>query len=376
MIKAQRLTAALTPLDTALGLLLGGVKPVDAIDVAIADVLGCIVAEMPPLKKGLPEFSVATTDGWALHARDIVGASSYSPLQLSKAPPWVEAGERMPDGCDCVLDADLLEHAGALFQVLAEAPPGHGVRRAGNDLEAGRSIIAAGYRIGVADLLVMRAAGFEKMKVRSPRVRVIDVPSVDGNSASSHFVYEFLKSADARVSITRAASRDAASISTVIVAEPCDLLAIVGGTGFGRMDATIHALALRDALLAHGLALQPGRTAAIGKIGNTPVVAIPGAADQALAVCLMLIQPVLDKLSARAPRAGVTRPLARKIASAIGVAELVLLKSSDGAWMPLAAGQLSLNAIADADAWLAVPQDSEGYATATALEAFPLRESL
>jgi molybdopterin biosynthesis enzyme len=376
MIQTQRLAAALTPLDTALGLLLGGVTPVAAIEVAVADALGCVAAEMLPLKKGVPDFSLATADGWALRARDIVGASSYSPLQLPKTPPWVEAGERMPDGCDCVLDADLAEQAGAHFQVLAEAPPGHGVRRAGNDLEAGRSIVAAGHRVGAADLLVMRAAGLERVQVRSPRAHVIDVPSVDGNTASSQFICEFLKTNGARVSLTRAAGRDAASLAAAIGAEPCDLLAIVGGTGFGRMDATIHALASRDALLAHGLALQPGRTAAIGKIGATPIVAVPGAPDQALAACLMLIQPALDRLSARVLRAGITRPLARKIASAIGVAELVLLKSSDGQWMPLATGYLSLNAIADADAWFAVPADSEGYAAATALEAFMLRESL
>ena len=133
---------------------------------------------------------------------------------------------------------------------------------------------------------------------------------------------------------------------------------------------------MRDALLTHGLAIQPGRTAAVGKIGETPIVAVPGASDQALGLCLMLIQPVLDKLSARAPRTGVVRPLVRKIASAVGVAELVLLKISDGAWMPLATGQLSLNSIVDADAWLIVPANSEGHAAATALEAFPLREIL
>ena len=376
MIQIQRLTAALTPLDTALELLLGGVSPVGTIDVAVAEALGCIAAAMPPLKKSLPDFSVATTDGWALRARDIVGASSYSPLQLPKAPPWVEAGERMPDGCDCVLDADLAERAGAHFQILAEAPPGHGVRRAGNDLEAGRAIVAAGHRIGAVDLLVMRAAGLDRVQVRSPRVRVIDVPSTDSRTVSSQFVCGFARACGARVSVSRAEGRDLASISAAVGQEKCDLLLIVGGTGFGRMDATIHALTSRNALLAYGLALQPGRTAAIGKIGDTPVVAIPGAPDQALAVCLMLIQPVLERLSARTPRAGVIRPLARKIASAIGVAELVLLKISDGAWMPLATGQLSLEAIVDADAWLVVAPDSEGYAVATALEAFPLRESL
>ncbi|MES2749812.1 MAG: molybdopterin-binding protein, partial [Pseudomonadota bacterium] len=82
----------------------------------------------------------------------------------------------------------------------------------------------------------------------------------------------------------------------------------------------------------------------------------------------------LDRLAARAPRQKIIHPLARKISSAIGVAELVLLKLSDEVWMPLATGQLSLDAIAGADAWLAVPGDSEGYAAGTPVGAFPLRE--
>lgn len=105
-----------------------------------------------------------------------------------------------------------------------------------------------------------------------------------------------------------------------------------------------------------------------------PVVAAPGASDQALAVCLTLVKPVLDRLTARSPRREIVRPLARKISSAIGVAEIVLLQRSDETWMPIAAGQLSLEAIARADAWLAVPGDSEGYAAGTAVGAFLLRD--
>jgi molybdopterin biosynthesis enzyme len=67
-------------------------------------------------------------------------------------------------------------------------------------------------------------------------------------------------------------------------------------------------------------------------------------------------------------------PLARKIASAVGITEIVLLKKMDGAWMPLAIGGLSLEAIARADAWLAVPAGSEGYAAGTPVEAYMLRD--
>lgn len=370
----QRLPTVLTPLDGALRSLLDGVRPVDSVNVSLGESVGGIAAAIEPLREAHPAFSVAVTDGWAVRARDIVGASSYSPLPLTAAPAWVEAGERLPDDCDCVLDADMVEQLGPMFQVLAEAVPGHGIRRAGDDIGAGRSIIASGARVSPLDLLAARAAGLDRIQIRSPRVCVIDVLSTDGNMASSQFILEFAKNSGARAARLQTKGRDAASILAVVGEGVYDLLVTVGGTGFGRKDATIDALTTSGARLIHGLALQPGRTAAAGKIGAAPVIAAPGTPDQALAVCLALVQPVLDLLAGRSPRCEIIRPLARKISSSIGVTEIVLLERSDEAWMPIAAGQLSLEAIARSDAWIAVPGDSEGYAAGTAIGAFPLRD--
>jgi hypothetical protein len=62
--------------------------------------------------------------------------------------------------------------------------------------------------------------------------------------------------------------------------------------------------------------------------------------------------------------------LARKIASSIGISEIVLLQQADRCWLPLACGELSLEAIAGADAWLAVSAVSEGYAAGTPVDAY------
>ena len=113
---------------------------------------------------------------------------------------------------------------------------------------------------------------------------------------------------------------------------------------------------------------------AIGRIGKTPVVALPGAPDQAVAAWWTLALPVLDRLSGRRPRKTLTLPLARKIASSVGIAEIVLLERSEGAWVTLAAGELSLETIARAEAFLAVPGGSEGFAAGTPVDAYMLRE--
>jgi molybdopterin molybdotransferase len=52
----------------------------------------------------------------------------------------------------------------------------------------------------------------------------------------------------------------------------------------------------------------------------------------------------------------------------------VLLERNNGAWMPLTVGELSLESIARADAWLVVPAASEGFAAGTPVDAYMLRE--
>jgi molybdopterin biosynthesis enzyme len=126
-------------------------------------------------------------------------------------------------------------------------------------------------------------------------------------------------------------------------------------------------------VVAHGLALQPGRTAAVGSISQTPVVVVPGAPDQALAVWWAMVLPVLDRLTRR-ERGTLSLPLARKIASSVGLAEIALLERQDDTWTPLAIGDLPLEAVARADAWLLVSDSSEGYAAGTPANAYLLRE--
>jgi molybdopterin molybdotransferase len=373
MMTTQRLPPSLTSLEAALAMLRDGLVPVAPRELPLAEALGCAAAGMPPLG-AVPAHDVAALDGFALGARDLVGASSYSPLPLAQPPLWVEAGDAMPDNCDCVVDVDLVEWSGPLAQVVAEAIPGQGVRRAGEDVREASAVIPAGQPIRALDLLVARAAGLKTLAVRRPRLHLVNVPAAAGPNLTAHLITELAATAGAAVTRSDATGRDAASIARVFDETPCDLLVMIGGTGVGHADATVQALAMRGKILAHGLALAPGRTTAIGRFAGNAVIALPGAPDQALAAWWTLALPVLDGLSARRNRPALTLPLARKIASGIGVTEIALLKQVDDAWMPLASGYLSLEAIAGADGWLAIPADSEGFAAGTPVDAYMLRD--
>jgi molybdopterin biosynthesis enzyme len=373
MIPTQRLPASLTPLDVALAPLLDRLEPVAPVELPLADVLGCVAADIPPLKAHPPQ-DIAVADGWALRARDLVGASSYSPLPLAISPVWVEAGDAMPVATDCVIDSDSVDQTGPIVQVLAEAIPGQGVRRIGGNIAEGSSAIVSGRRIRPLDLLIARAAGLQKLNVRRPRLRVVNIPAVSGDAATAQLISDNARAAGAHVVCAEARGRDVSSIARAIDTGACDLLITTGGSGVGRTDAAIAALAQRGEVIAHGIALQPGRTSAVGRIGSIPVIALPGAPDQALAAWWTLALPVLDRLSGSLQRQPVTLPLQRKIASSVGIAEIVLLERNEGAWLPLAVGDLSFQTIAAADAWLVVSGGLEGFAAGTPVSAYMLRD--
>jgi molybdopterin biosynthesis enzyme len=377
MTGTQRLPALLTPLDAALAIWLQNLALVATEEVPLVEALGCVAADMAPLDP-LPACDLAAGDGWALRASDLVGASSYSPLPLRSLPVWVEAGEPMPANCDCVVDADAIETLGSMVQVLTEAIPGQGVRRAGRDIAKGATAIEAGRTIGPSQHMIARAAGLESVRIRRPRVRILNIPSTLGETVTTELIAENARKAGARIVRGECEGRDADSIAKALNkaldTDACDLLVTTGGTGVGRTDATIAAIARCGEVSMHGIALLPGRTAALGRIGRLPIAALPGAPDQALAVWWTIALAAFDRLAGRMRQPMQILPLRRKIASQVGLAEIALLKQIDQGWMPLSVGDLSYAAIARADGWLLVDGASEGFAAGAPVGAYMLRD--
>src|SRR6187402_3093 len=88
----QRLPSSLTSLAAALTALLRDVDPIAPVELVLTEAAGYVAAGTR-LIAAYPPHDVAAADGWALRANDLVGASAYSPLPLTTAPAWVEAGD-------------------------------------------------------------------------------------------------------------------------------------------------------------------------------------------------------------------------------------------------------------------------------------------
>jgi molybdopterin biosynthesis enzyme len=358
----------LTPLAEALARLLAGVAPAAPRRVPLRAAEGRILAMPLQAHTAVPRTAVALRDGWAVAAEDVVGASSYSPVFLTQAPAWVATGDELPPGADCVLPPDAVAApagAGAAdpVEVTASAAPGEGVRRAGEDAGADAVLRRSGERLRALDFGVGTAIGIEMCVVREPRVRVLLVGGRP--TPSSDFLQRFAVQAGARVE--HQAFRERTRLSVIMSTPPADLLIMTGD-----MALAAEVLSAEGEVLAWSVALRPGEGTMCGRFGATPAILVPPRLETALAVALALLRPCLAHLSGAAPEPPLRAPLARKIASNLGLAEVALLRQAADGFEPLACGDLTLSAMTAADAWLAVPPDSEGFAAGELAEAFPL----
>ena len=362
---------ALTSLEASRALLVNALRPVDPILAPRDEALGYICAE--PLMVGVqPLRPIALRDGWAMCAEDLAGASNYAPVFLTRRPIAVETGDALPPACDCVIDHHGLDLSGPMPQALIEALPGENVRRPGEDAATGGALFARGHRLRLTDLACAQALGVEHLCVRRPHVLILDAPARDGARTTCAFLQRALVSAGARVTLRACAGRSADAIQTSLENTHADLILLVGGTGVGASDHTIEAMENCGVVQLRGIALEPGRTAAIATVAGTPFIAIPGLFEQALGAWLGLIEPALDRLTLRLPIAPLKLPLTQKIASRVGVAEVALLRRQGEAFAPLAIGELPLQSLCAATHMMIIAAGSEGHASGEPVDAFPL----
>ncbi len=319
---------SLTALSDAQAVLLAMLAPVAPQGVACAQAIGLIAAEDLRVGTAQPPRAMALRAGYALRAEELAGASSFAPAFLSLAPQRVAPGDALPDGCDCVLEADALDLSGPMPQVFVESWPGENVRRAGEDLASGTLLIAQGHLIEARHALVAARAGLTNLPVRQPRIALLGV----ADDVHAFIAYGLLAHGAAHV------TGDA------------DLVLALGGAPADAVLSVRH------------LALEPGRDGAIGRIAGTPLIVLPRQPDQAFAGFHALVRPALDRLGARMPPPLVSLPLATKIASRVGVAELGLLKAQGNVFRPLAVGDCPLAALADATHVALMAEHSEGHA--------------
>ena len=353
--------ARLTPLASVLALIEARVGAVGPRLCGPTQALGATLAQDVTVPE-LPARAVALRDGYAVEAAAITDAGAYAPLPFATMPRRVDAGDAMPPGTDAVAPLDAVVVRGDRAEAVAAVAPGEGVLPTGTDAAAQMPLGRPGTILRALDIAAMTAAGVRDVSVRSPRLRL-----ARGSAAQSSFIDAALTLlADLIAKAGGNVLGDAISLEPALTDQEADAVVAIGGTGSGRNDGSVRFLAARGRVEVHGIAISPGETAALGWVGPRPVLLLPGRLDAALSGWLLVGRYLLARLaSGTVEEATRPLPLKRKVASAIGLTELVPVVCADGMAEPLGSGYLSLRALTRSDGFIVVPADSEGYAAGT-----------
>ncbi|MBX9775376.1 MAG: molybdopterin-binding protein [Xanthobacteraceae bacterium] len=352
----QRITR-LTPLDDVLSAI-NATAPVAPRAVDLSKALNRVLAEDVVAAAGQPAGPLALRDGYAVRAEDIADAGSYAPAPLAAAPVRVDVGDALPPGTDTVVPLEAVASQGGRFEALAAAAAGDGVLPGGADLQAGDFIARAGWRLNDFNLAMLAMAGKAQVQAREPRIRLVKARAVADVVLDA--VGDLLARAlDARGCAVR---RSAGDLPAALADTSHDAVIGIGGTGSGRDDASVDMLATHGRVTVHGVAISPGETAAFGVSGDRAVLLLPGRIDAAIAAWLTMGMPLIDRLegSSEGSDPSSVSKLARKVASPIGLVEVVPVRLTKHGAEPIASGYWPLAPLANTDGWILVPANSEG----------------
>ncbi|MEX5630517.1 MULTISPECIES: molybdopterin molybdotransferase MoeA [Pseudomonas] len=310
----------LMPVDEAIAALLAQAPPPPSTQViGLEQALGRVVAEELFSPLDLPGFDNSAMDGYALRAEDVPAEGGYLMLagriaagQHSKVR--VQAGQAvriftgapLPPGADTVVPQERCR----LYGQRIWCPPvrlGEHVRKQGEELQRGQTLIAVGKRLRAQDIGLLASAGIPRLKVYRPlRVCLLSsgnelrdpgealVPGQIYNSNRYALaallrgwgvdVHDYGVMAD-----ELAASRDALALAS----SECDLLLTSAGVSVGEEDHLKQAIEALGRVDFWRLAIQPGKPLAFGDVAGKPWLGLPGNPSAALITALVVVRPFL-----------------------------------------------------------------------------------
>jgi molybdopterin molybdotransferase len=308
--------------EEALASLLAAASPVgDIEELPLNAARGRVLARAQTSAINVPPCDNSAMDGYVLRAADATAAGAVLPVSQRIAAgsvgqplqPGTAAriftGAAIPPGGDSVLmQEDCREEDGRVY-LAQPAILGRHIRRAGEDIASGDTILAAGVRLRPQHLGLAASVGLARLPVwRRLKVALISTGDeltppgqplkpgaiYDSNRYVLHALLEQLGcevsnlgNIPDRLDATRAALRAAAADN--------DLILTSGGVSVGEEDHVKPALQAEGELALWKIAIKPGKPLAFGKVrkegGHAAFIGLPGNPVAAFTTFLMLVRP-------------------------------------------------------------------------------------
>lgn len=337
----------LKPLDDALQELLAHAQPmagVQQIDTFDADGRVLLQAAVSPLQ--VPPQDNSAMDGYAVRAAECASADAVLPVSqripAGTAPEALAAGSvariftgaPVPAGADAIVMQEDCEVLGdGRVRIKAQPVAGQWIRRSGEDITQGATVIEAGTRLTPAHLGLAASMGFASLPVaRKPRVALFstgDELVMPGTVAPQDMkpgsIYNsnrfFLRALLLRMGceVTDLGivpdDREATIAALADAAMDHDVIVTSGGVSVGEEDHIKPAVQQLGQLDLWQISIKPGKPFAYGRVnreygsGFAHFIGLPGNPVSGFVTFQVLVRPFLLRLQ------GVQQVLPRSIAA-------------------------------------------------------------
>lgn len=366
-----------------------------SLESALGRVLGADVAA--PID--VPGFDRSNVDGFAVQAADTWGAMEEQPRALALkgetlAPGVVPqdavapgqtmviaTGGMLPRGADAVVMVEHTDAEDGFVHIRRAATAGENVSYAGTDITRGETVLRAGQTLSSREIGVLAALGLGQVSVyRKPRVAIFSTGNeivapgeplrvgavYDSNAAIISAAVEELGGEPLRLGVIPD-DEDALAAALAQGMAEADAVVFSGGTSKGEGDLSYRVVAaLGDpGIVAHGVALKPGKPVCLAVTGGKPVVILPGFPTSAVFTFHEFLAPVIRAFTGRPPEqhALVPASLPMRVNSERGRTEYLLvgLVPSDAGLVayPMGKGSGSVTTFSHADGFITIGQHTE-----------------
>jgi molybdopterin molybdotransferase len=318
------------PHAEAIAILKSRVRPVvDVEQVPVGDAAGRFLAQAITSPRAIPAHDNAAVDGYAFaHAaydRDkgtrlkVIGQAAAGHPFNETAPPASAVrtftGAVMPEGFDTVaMQEDVrLEQTG--HDLWSLIPPGLNVganrRLAGEDAQAGATLLEDGARLRPQDVASVAATGLGRLPCYA-KLKVAVLSTGDeilrpGEPFSPGKVYD--ANAPMLQGLVQAAGAEAVELgvlpdkaelvraSLAKVSSQYNVIILSGGASQGAEDHVVKSLDALGKRHLWQIAIKPGRPMSFGQIGDCVVLGLPGNPVAVFVCFLIYVRPVLTRLA-------------------------------------------------------------------------------
>jgi molybdopterin molybdotransferase len=307
----------------AVALVAAGLRPLAAEQVSLAQALGRVLAKDVAARLTQPPADVSSMDGYAVRAADAAGAPVDLALIGESAAGTafagsvgqgqavrISTGAPLPDGADAVAIQERCERVGGAIRILEAPVAGRWIRPRGMDFAEGQVLLRAGRVLTARDVGLAAAMNVPWLKVRRrPRIALVatgDEVVMPGDPLSPHQIVSsnslalaaFVEAFGGEPVNLGIARDDEAALRTLVDGgRGSDLLVTTGGASVGDHDLVRKVLGTTGFDLGfHRVAMRPGKPLLYGRLGETPVLGLPGNPVSVGVTAMLFLRPAMEAM--------------------------------------------------------------------------------